>query len=99
LCGHHDSTEIKVSVVRAILSKDLDVVANADGTAGGLLIDRNAYRAFVQLARNRAAGNASTPAEAAKALLCDAADVALIDADEADFSRINETPPAPVNAS
>jgi hypothetical protein len=75
LWGHHDSTEIKVCVVQAILSKDLDAVANADGTAGGLLIDRNAYQAFVQLARNRAAGNASTPAEAAKVLQCDASTI------------------------
>lgn len=75
LSGRHYSTEIKVSVVPAILSKGIETVANADETAGGLLIDRDAYHAFVQLARNRAAGNASSPAEAAKALLCDASTI------------------------
>lgn len=37
LCGR-DSLEIKLNVVRAILSKRIGVQASADGTAGGLVI-------------------------------------------------------------
>jgi hypothetical protein len=72
LCGRHDSTQTKVSVVRAILSGDLCVVGKVDGTVGGLVIDHNAYEAFVRRARNRDAGNSYTPREAAKILHCDA---------------------------
>jgi hypothetical protein len=75
LCGHHDSTEVKVSVVQAIFSRDLNVVGSADKTAGGLLIERRAYKAFVQIARNRVAGNESTSREAAKVLVCDASTI------------------------
>jgi hypothetical protein len=38
LCGRRDSLEIKLNVVRAILSKRIGVQASADGTAGGLVI-------------------------------------------------------------
>lgn len=69
----HDSTEIKVSVVQSMISRDLNVIGNADGSTGGLLIGRKAYQTFVESVRVRAAGGASTPSQAAKALLCDTA--------------------------
>jgi len=69
--GHHDSLEIKMNVLRAVLSDKIAVVGNADGTPGGLLLERVAYHRFVEDVRNRAAGNASTPAAVARSLVCD----------------------------
>jgi hypothetical protein len=71
LCGHHDSTKIKVKLVRALLAKDIAVFGNADGTIGGLLLDRFGYRQFIVDARSGAAGNAKTPEEVARQLSCD----------------------------
>lgn len=39
LCGRRDSVEVKLSLVRALLSKDLTVLGNSDGTVGGLVIN------------------------------------------------------------
>ena len=43
LCGRRDSLEIKLNLVRAILSRDIAVLDCSDGTVGGLLIDRGAH--------------------------------------------------------
>jgi TniQ len=69
--GHHDSLETKMNVLRAVFSNEIASVGNADGTPGGLLLDGNLCKEFVEEARNRAAGNAITPAGVAKALGCD----------------------------
>ena len=47
LCGRRDSVEIKLNVVRAVLSRHIVVLANSDGTAGGLAIGRGAYQQIV----------------------------------------------------
>jgi hypothetical protein len=39
LCGRRDSLEIKLNVVRAVLSGSIAVLNNSDGTAGGLVIE------------------------------------------------------------
>jgi hypothetical protein len=57
LCGRHDSTATKLSVVRALLAKKIPVVGNADGTIGGLLLDRFACRYFIADARNTTRSN------------------------------------------
>jgi hypothetical protein len=62
---------IKVSVLRAVFSGEINVVADADGTPGGLVLDSNAYKRFVQDARIRAAGDTLTLADVAKTLGCD----------------------------
>jgi hypothetical protein len=69
--GSHDSSAIKVSVLRAVFSGEIKVVADADGTPGGLVLDRNAYKRFVQDARIRAAEDTLTLADVAKTLGCD----------------------------
>jgi hypothetical protein len=71
LCGCHYSTEIKVKLVRALRAKAIALVGNADGTIGGLLLDGFACQQFIADARCRAAGNAKTPREVARRLLCD----------------------------
>src|ERR1035437_236444 len=44
LCGRRDSLEIKLSVLRAILSSRIRVTSNSAGTVGGLVIDCGAYK-------------------------------------------------------
>jgi hypothetical protein len=51
LCGRHDSTDVKVKVVRALLSNSIAVVGNENGTIGGLLLENFACREFVEGAR------------------------------------------------
>jgi hypothetical protein len=58
-------------VVRALLSAQLPVVGNADGSIGGILIDHAQYQKFIENLRRQAAGIAQTPAEAARELHCD----------------------------
>ena len=47
LCGRRDSLEIKLNFVRAILSRNIIVHGNSDGTVGGLVIDRAEYQQVV----------------------------------------------------
>jgi hypothetical protein len=60
-CGHHESTATKLSVLRAILKKEILIVGNANGTVGGLLLDRDACRKFIAKVRLSAAANAASP--------------------------------------
>lgn len=69
--GQHDPLATKVSVLRAVLSGEIPVVANVDGTPGGLELDGPVYQQFIQAARIRAAGNTVTLANVARALGCD----------------------------
>jgi len=39
LCGRRNSVEVKLSVMRALLSKGVTVLGNSGGTAGGLVIE------------------------------------------------------------
>jgi len=69
--NRHHSPEIKADLVRAMLSKEVPVFGTADGNIGGMQLDFYLYRNWLGDAMRRAAGNARTPAEAAKALHCD----------------------------
>jgi hypothetical protein len=69
--GHHDSTATKMDVLRALFSSEIAVVANTDGTPGGLVLDGPAYRRLVQEVRIRVAGNTVTLADVATTLGCD----------------------------
>jgi hypothetical protein len=42
LCGRRDSLEVKLNVVRELLSGSIAACDNSDGTIGGLVIDRAA---------------------------------------------------------
>jgi hypothetical protein len=70
LCGRRDSQEIKLNVVRAILSREIVVLSNSDGTVGGLVIDRSAYERVVADARSASVGNTKNAGEAARLLSC-----------------------------
>jgi hypothetical protein len=54
-----------------MLTKELAVVGNSDGTPGGLALDRGEYTAFIRNARTQAADTSVTPVEVAKMLGCD----------------------------
>jgi hypothetical protein len=75
LCGCHDSTKIKLTLVRGLLARDIPLVGNADDTIGGLLLDRFACQLYIADVRCRVAGNAKTPRDVARELSCDPAAV------------------------
>jgi hypothetical protein len=75
LSGHHDSVAMKVDAIRALLTGALAVLGNTDGTVGGLLVDRDKYRAFILAVHNRVAGDMMSPADVEKHLHCDASTV------------------------
>lgn len=71
IAGHHDSPAIKAEVVAAVLSRQITIIGNIDGTVGGISLDRSEYEELAELGRNRASGNARTPTAAARMLRCD----------------------------
>jgi hypothetical protein len=70
LCGRYHSLEIKLSVVREVLSGKIALLGNSDGMVGGLVIDRGAYQQIVADTRSSAAGNTQSPGEVARLLSC-----------------------------
>jgi len=68
-CGHYESSTTKLGVVRALLTKGIAIVGNANGTIGRLLLDRFAYRKFIVNARLSATANAASPEEISRQLL------------------------------
>jgi len=66
--GRGCSVEVKVSIVRAILSGELPVISNVDGTVGGLLIPHEDFQRLVNDARAHASGHTRTPSEATRYL-------------------------------
>ena len=75
MAGHHDSPEVKVDVVRALLTGSIKIAGNTDGTIAGLLVDRAEYHRLVTGARSRAAGDTMPSYIVEKHLLCDASSV------------------------
>jgi hypothetical protein len=69
--GWYGSVEAKANIVRAVLSGELPVVGNVDGTVEGLLIPYEEFQRFGNDARARTNGNTRTPSEAAQHLECD----------------------------
>ena len=70
LCGRRDSLEIKLNVVRALLSRNIPVFGNSDETVSGLVIDRDAYQQVVADAFSNADGNTKNAGEVARLLSC-----------------------------
>jgi hypothetical protein len=70
LCKNRDSSETKLNVVRALLSGNIPVFGNSDGTVGGLEIDRDAYQQVFADARSSAARNTKNSGEVARLLSC-----------------------------
>jgi hypothetical protein len=52
LCGRRDSLEVKLNLLRAILSRDIAVLDNSDGTVGGLSIEGDICQQIVADARS-----------------------------------------------
>jgi hypothetical protein len=70
LYGNRNSSEIKLAVVRALLSRNIAVLSNSEGTVGGLVIDRAGYQQIVADARSSTAGTTKNPVEVARLLSC-----------------------------
>lgn len=49
--GHHESLELKVNLLRALVSKELPIAGNSDGTIGGVRMFRSDYQQFVAKSR------------------------------------------------
>src|SRR5271166_566786 len=58
------------NIVRAVLSRELPVVGNVDGTIGGLLVSYEGFQRLAHDERARAKGGTRTIAEAARQLEC-----------------------------
>jgi hypothetical protein len=69
--GWYGSVEVKANIVRAVLSRELPVVGNVDGTVAGLLVLHEGFQRIVHDERARANGDTRTMAEAARQLECD----------------------------
>ena len=69
--GHHGAPSGRINIVRGMLSRELTVVGNVNGTIGGLAIPLDEYKAFAQNDRARANGNMRTPDEVAAELHCE----------------------------
>ncbi len=70
-CGRYASVAVKANIVRAMLSRELPVIGNADGTVKGLLLRHEEFHRLANDERARASGDARTPAEASQQLQCD----------------------------
>jgi TniQ len=47
LCGHRDPLEVKLNVVRGLLSRSIAAFGNSDGTVGALVIEESAYQQII----------------------------------------------------
>jgi len=70
LRGRRDSMEVKLKVVRALLSKRIPALNKPDGSVGGLLIGGGAYQQVVADARSDAADDTKKPSQVAMILGC-----------------------------
>jgi TniQ len=73
--GYHGTGEGGASIIRALLSGELQVLGNVDGTVRGLFVSRAEFQQFGKNDRARQNGNARTPSEVAKELRCHMASV------------------------
>ena len=89
--GWYGPVEAKASIVRAVLSRELPVVGNADGTVGGLLVSYEGFQRLAHDARARANGDTRTIAEAARQLECTKSVRRLV---ELEWLRATPTPKA-----
>ncbi len=91
-CGWYGSLEAKANIVRAVLSRELPVVGNIDGTVGGLLVSYEGFQRLAHDERARASGNTRTIAEAARQLECNTRSVRQLV--ELEWLRAKPTPKA-----
>ncbi len=68
--GWYGSVKAKANIVRAMLSKELRVVGNVDGTVTGLLVPYEEFQRLAHDERARASGDTRTIAETARQLEC-----------------------------
>jgi TniQ len=71
--AYHRIGEGGATVIRALLSGELRVMGNIDGTVRGLFVSRSELQQFGKNNRARQNGNARTPSEVAEELRCDRA--------------------------
>jgi hypothetical protein len=67
---HRGTGEGGASIIRALLSGELRVLGNVDGTVRGLFFSRAEFQQFGRNDRARRHGNARTPSEVAKEIHC-----------------------------
>lgn len=68
---HHGTREGSASIIRALLSGEVPVLGNVDGTVRGLLVSRAEFQQFSKNDNARQNGNARTVLEVAKEIRCD----------------------------
>ena len=67
---YHGTGEGGASIIRALLSGELRVLGNVDGTVRGLFVSQAEFRQFGKNDRARQNGNARTASEVAKEIRC-----------------------------
>ena len=90
--GWYGSVEVKANIVRAVLSRELPVVGNVDGTVAGLLVSYEGFQRLAHDERARANGDTRTIAEAARLLECNTRSVRRLV--ELEWLRARPTPKA-----
>ena len=71
MCRYHGTGEGGASIIRALLSGELRVLGNVDGTVRGLFVSQAEFRQFGKNDRARQNGNARTCSEVRKEIWCD----------------------------
>lgn len=71
MCRFHGTGEGGASIIRALLSGELRVLGNVDGTVRGLVVSQAKFRQFGKNDRARQNGNARTCSEVMKEICCD----------------------------
>ena len=90
--GWYGSVRAKANIVRAVLSRELPVVGNVDGTVAGLLVPYEEFQRLAHDERARANGDTRTIAEAARQLECNTRSVRRLV--ELEWLRAKPTPKA-----
>jgi hypothetical protein len=71
MCRYHGTGEGGASIIRALLSGQLRVMGNVDGTVRGLFLSRAEFQQFGRNERAQQKGNVRTAWEVAKEIHCD----------------------------
>src|SRR5271157_5268752 len=90
--GWYGSVAAKARIVRAVLSGELPVVGNVDGTVTGLLVSYEGFQRLAHDERARANGDTRTIAEAARQLECNPRSIRRLV--ELELLRARQTPKA-----
>jgi hypothetical protein len=90
--GWYGSVEAKANIVHAVLSRELPIVGNVDGTVGGLPVSYEGFQRLAHNERARANGGTRTIAEAARDLECNTRSVRRLV--ELEWLRARPTPKA-----